>query len=100
MESKLWITHFLIDGVNVEFKVDSGADVMVISDKDIERFTGVKLVNAKKALCGPGKSKLDVLGKFRCTMETEKCYSVQDVYVIRGLSMALFGRPAIESLVR
>ena len=31
-------------------------------------------------------------------METKKCYSVQDVYVVRGLSLALLGRPAIESL--
>ena len=55
-------------------------------------------MNAKKVLCGPGKSKLDVLGKFQCTMETKRCYSVQDVYVVRGLSLALLGRPAIESL--
>ena len=65
---------------------------------DFEHFTEVKLVNAKKVLCGLGKSKLDVLGKFRCTMETKKCYSVQDVYVVRGLSLALLGWPAIESL--
>ena len=31
-------------------------------------------------------------------METKRCYSVQDVYVVRGLSLALLGRPAIESL--
>ena len=55
-------------------------------------------MNANKVLCGPGKSKLDVLGKFLCTMETKKCYSVQDVYVVRGLSLALLKRPAIESL--
>ena len=97
VEAKPWITNILIDGVNIKFKVDSGADVTVISDKDFERFTGVKLENAKKVLCGPGKSKLDVLRKFRCTMETKKC-SVQDVYVVRGLSLALLGRPAIESL--
>ena len=80
VEAKPWITNILIDGVNIKFKMDSSADVTVISDKDFERFTGVKLVNAKKVLCGPGKSKLDVLGKFQCTMETKKCYSVQDVY--------------------
>ena len=50
-------------------------------------------MKAKKVLCGPGKSKLDVLGKFRCKMETKKCYSVQDVYVVRGLSQTLLGRP-------
>ena len=77
VESKPWITNILIDGVNIKFKVDSSADVTVISDKDFERFTGVKLVNAKKVLCGLEKSKLDVLGKFRCTMETKKCYRVQ-----------------------
>ena len=98
MESKPWITNILIDEVNVKFKVDSGADVTVISDKDFERFAGGKQVNAKKVLCGPRKPKTRCTRKFRCTMETEKCYSVQGVCVVRGLSLALLGRPAIESL--
>ena len=98
VETKPWITHVRVDGVEVKFKVDSGADVTVISEKDLQRFPGVKLVNSTKVLCGPGNSKLDVLGKFQCTMETDKYYSVQDVYVVRGLSLALLGRPAIESL--
>ena len=98
VKSKPWITHVRVNGINVTFKVDSGADVTVISYKELERFPGVKLVNAKKVLCGPGKSKLDVLGKFQCTMERKRCYSVQDVYVVRGLSLALLGRHAIESL--
>ena len=55
-------------------------------------------MNTKQVLCRPGKSKLDILGKFQCTMETKRCYSVQDVYVVRGWSLALLGRPAIESL--
>ena len=70
VESKPWITNILIDGVNVKLKVNSGADVTVISDKDFSRFIVVKLVNAKNVLCSPGKSKLEVLGKFRCTMES------------------------------
>ena len=98
VESKPWITNILIDGVNVKFKVDRGADVTVISDKDFERFAGGKLVNAKNVLCGPRKPKPRCTRKFRCTMETEKCYSAQDVYVVRGLSLAHLGRPAIESL--
>ena len=46
VESKPWITNIMIDGVNVKFQVDSGADVTVISDKDFKRFTGTKLLNA------------------------------------------------------
>ena len=55
-------------------------------------------MKSNKTLYGPGKSKLDVLGKFQCTLETKRCFSVQDIYVVRGLSLALLGRPAIESL--
>ena len=45
VETKPWITNVLVDGVNVTFKGDSGADVTVISDKELERFPRVKLVN-------------------------------------------------------
>ena len=48
-----------VDRINVTFKVDSRADVMVISGKELECFPGVKLVNTKKVLCGPGYSKKD-----------------------------------------
>ena len=34
----------------------------------------------------------------QCAMESNKSFSVKDIYVVRGLSQALLGRPAIESL--
>ena len=44
----------------------------VIYDKELERFPRVKLVRAKKVLCGPGISKLDVLGKLWMDYGNEK----------------------------
>ena len=43
VESKPWITDVRVDWINVTFKVYSGADVTVILDKELERFSGVKL---------------------------------------------------------
>lgn len=70
VETKPWITNVKVDGISVTFKVDSGADVTVISEKEFERFSGKK---STKILCGPGKSQFDVIGKFQCTLETKQC---------------------------
>ena len=45
----------------------------------IRRFLG--MVNQLKKLSGPGNSKLNVLGKFQCMLESQDNFSVQDIYV-------------------
>ena len=45
-----WSRSHSHEEVNVKFKLDSGADVTVISDKDFERFTRVKLLDLELAI--------------------------------------------------
>ncbi|CAC5421311.1 unnamed protein product [Mytilus coruscus] len=55
-------------------------------------------MKANKRLSGPGNTNLNVVGKFKCMLETKDKFSVQDIYVVKGLSKPLLGRPAIQAL--
>jgi metal-sulfur cluster biosynthetic enzyme len=90
---KAWTKKCCINNKELNFKIDTGADVTVISDND---FKGIKGQTLNKS--GPGNSKLNVLGNFQCMLESEDKFSVQDIYVVKGLTKPLLGRLAIQAL--
>ena len=57
-----------------------------------------KLTKTGRKLYGPNKSQLDVIGTFHAELESSKKVCDQVIYVVRGLSQPLLGRPAIERL--
>ena len=93
-----WHTELLVDGKNVRFRIDTGADVTVVPDSYFKNTD--KLQKTDKKLYGPGGSKIEVVGVHKASMETKKQNSktVQDLYVVRGLKKPLLGRPAIQAL--
>ena len=93
-----WTINISIGSRKLNWKLDTGADVSVISDADFNGLTGIKLVKSDRKLSGPGNSDLHVIGKFQCMLETQDKFSVQDIYVVKGLSKPLLGRPAIQAL--
>lgn len=93
-----WTTKLFIRKKEIDFKIDTGADVTVISDSDLKGINNIELIKANKRLSGPGNTNLDVVGKFQCMLETKDKFSVQDIYVVKGLSKPLLGRPAIQAL--
>ena len=66
----------------------------MISDNDFKGIKRQTLIKSDKKLSGPGNSKLNVLGKFQCMLESQDTFSVQDIYVVKGLTKPLLGRPA------
>ena len=38
------------------------------------------------------------MGKIQCNIESQSAFSVENVYVVRGLSQSLLGLPAIQAL--
>jgi hypothetical protein len=50
----------------------------VISDNDFKGIKGQTLIKSDKKLSGPGNSKLNVLGKFQCMLESQDKFSVQE----------------------
>ncbi|XP_069125619.1 uncharacterized protein [Argopecten irradians] len=97
-KSHPWITNIKIKNVDIPFKIDTGADVTVISEREHQKMYNVKLSKSTKNLHGPGNSKLCVLGKFHCEIESRDKISVEEIFVVKGLSQALLGRPAIQAL--
>ena len=85
-----------INGSPVKFKIDTGADVSVISDTTYKKLAKTPLKPAKKSLTGPSRQPLDVRGQF--TLQHGSCTSREYIFVVNNLQMSLLGRPAIASL--
>ena len=95
----IWNAPISINGSPVNFKLDTSADVSVISDttyKILAEKTPLK--PAKKSLTGPSSQPLYVRGQFTGTLRHGCCTSSEDIFVVNNLQMSLLGRPAIESL--
>ena len=93
-----WIAKVQLNGNEVEFKVDTGADVTVIPESVYRAESDGGLQPASLPLNGPTGESLEVLGQFsgRLTRNGNNC--CQDIYVVRNLRQPLLGKPAIEAL--
>ncbi len=96
-KSNPWMVNVLVNGKVQNFKLDTGADVSVMSYADFQKIN-LSLEATKKRLFGPNKSQLDVAGVFSADLRKGDKSSVQEVYVVPGLTQPLLGRPAIEAL--
>jgi hypothetical protein len=95
--SNAWHTTVSIEGHNVSFKLDTGAEVTALNDLTSKQL-GLVLTAPIKKLCGADRAPLDVLGMASATMTTTNGSTKQDVFVISGLKHNLLGLPAIKSL--
>ena len=83
---------------DIQFKIDTGADLSVVPEYVFKKLKNIKLVKADKILFGPGQKQLQVLGKFKCELKAKSAKSNQELYVVKGLRNSLLGRRAIQSL--
>ena len=93
-----WTTNLELNGRNVEFKIDTGADVTVISEQEYLSEQDGPLTQTNRVLSGPSQQKLDVCGQILGNLSNQFQSTQQEIYVVRGLCKALLGRPAIEAL--
>ena len=93
-----WLVKARLNGVFMEFQIDTGAAVTVISERDYERLTRTTLLPAKRPLRGPSGDLLQVEGRFKGKIRTGKREVEQMIYVVQGLHKPLLGDPAIRSL--
>ena len=63
-----WNSTILINGHEVPFKLDTGAEVTVISADVLATLTSPKLHKPSKQLCGPDRKPLDVIGELLVTL--------------------------------
>lgn len=94
-----WTATVTAGGRQLQFQVDTGADVTVISNKTfLEEFSGTTLQKTSHRLRGPGQRPLTVLGLISVDVKWRDRTSTTDVYVIQEDARSLLGRPAIEDL--
>ena len=91
-----WIATVSLNGLPTEFKIDTGADVTVITEAAIANFDGITLEPASKSLSGPSQHPLHVCGQFTGILShgTEKVE--EEIFVVKGLQMSA-GTPCHRS---
>nr|XP_037270721.1 uncharacterized protein K02A2.6-like [Rhipicephalus microplus] len=85
-----------VNGHLAHFKIDSGAEITVVSPSFPALPTVLDKVDAE--VSGPGNQRLHVLGSFTATLQWRNKVSVQRLYVIKNQTTHLLGLPAIEDL--
>ena len=93
-----WIIPLQLNGKPVEFCIDTGAEVTVISEQTYENVGCPPLLQADRTLRGPDTRLLLVSGQFTATLKQGDRDIQEKVYVVKGLTKPLLGRPAIEGL--
>ena len=98
-DNNSWTGTANVNGAPVCFKLDTGADVSIISN-EVYKFLQLlpKLLESEKNLYGAAHTKLNVRGYFKANVEHGDRMSEQEVFVVNGAQCALLGRPATESL--
>ena len=93
-----WISSIQLEGKTVRFKLDTGADVTAISTEAHQHIGGTTLSPPSKALYGPARQTLNVLGQFPGTLRFGENTSQETIFVVEGLRTNLLGLQAITSL--
>ena len=92
-----WTVNIFLNEYPIEFQIDTGADVTVISEDQYQKLKIPGLQLPSKSLVGPSQDKLQVCGKFIGTLTYKSNTVKQDVYVVKGLRKSLIGRPTITA---
>lgn len=88
-----------VSEVPIVFKVDTGADVTVISTETFKAsFSATSLERPTMILKGPSRHELDVLGMITKDMTYRTKSTRADLYVVNDLDEALLSRDASEKL--
>ena len=98
-DKNIWEIKIGIEGKYVPFKVDTGAEVTVLSEvtwKSLKLSSPLKKTGT--LLCGPDQSCLKVLGETTITQSYQRRSSTQRVFVVNNLKNNLLGLPAIKAL--
>ncbi|XP_064470170.1 uncharacterized protein K02A2.6-like [Ornithodoros turicata] len=96
--STRWDISVLLNGRPHFFKIDTGADETVISYETFcqHRKPGITLTTPKRQLHGPDGKPLQIEGTVDCDLELNGKTAKQVIYVVKGLTKSLLGKPAIE----
>ena len=72
-----------VNNVKIEFRIDAGADVTVISNKTFQLYEDAELSESSQILTVPQSHNLKVAGKFNATLAVNNYSSTKNIYVQR-----------------
>ena len=100
VQDNIWEIEVTVGDTVILFKVDTGAEVTVISEDTWKSLHSTEhLQDPKTFLCGPDRTRLTVLGKITLTLTLNETCCQQPVYVVKNITKnLLLGFPAIKAL--
>ncbi len=93
-----WSSKISVGGKKLIFKLDTGAEVIAITEEAHRMLEMPKLQKSSKVLYGPTSTALRTLGQFPNTLSVTNKTSEETIFVVQGLKTNLLGLPAITSL--
>ena len=97
-EKTAWFASVQLNSKTVQFKLDTGSEVTVISCNTFKTLGCQELNTLSKILYGSGKQPLDVMGQFLAKITYKNAHSQEPIFVVRGLNSNLLGLPALRAL--
>ena len=94
-----WLEKVRINDTEVMLKIDTGAEVTVITEDMLASLDCKDLLQKpNRVLCGPDGNRLQVVGQLDVKLTFKNRVTSQTVYVLRKLKQSLLGLPAIREL--
>ena len=93
-----WAITVSLEGKPVTLHIDTGAEVTIITEQMWKSVGRPEMSHPDKTLRGPDFHTISTLGKFTGTLALGTRQTEGEIYVVRGLSKSLLGRPAISDL--
>ena len=80
-----WTAEISLNNQLIQFKLDTGAEVTVVSDRVFTSLQNTKIQKTTRVLMGPAQQKLEFLGQFHdyFSYKTETCQDT--VFIVKGL---------------
>ena len=97
-QGNAWTCHINVNGHDVSFKIDTGAEVTVISDNITKSIGLHQLHPPSKKLHGPDNRPLEVIGEATARLVYKGTECTQPIFVVRNVKQNLLGFHAIQAL--
>ena len=96
--NEYWKARVEVNGTKLQFKIDTGAGVTAMSEKNYWGLGKVNLQPTSKTLYGPSQHTLKTNGQFMGKVKYGEKQSEQLIFVLRRLKTNLLGLPTIMAL--
>ena len=93
-----WTITLILEGKPITMHIDTGAEVTVISQQTWKSVGQPELLPSDRTLRGPDRRAISTLGRLTGTFKMGTQQAEEEIYVVKGLSKSLLGRPSISNL--